>query len=87
MPNARNHGPAFTGHDAERIAYEFYRLHTTARPLPGERDYNFYLKTSSGEEYVLKIAHADERRELLDMQHQALEHLAKREPSLVLPQV
>jgi 4-aminobutyrate aminotransferase-like enzyme/Ser/Thr protein kinase RdoA (MazF antagonist) len=87
MPNARNHGPAFTSHDAERIAYEFYRLHTTARPLPGERDYNFYLKTASGEEYVLKIAHAEEQRELLDMQHQALEHLAKREPSLALPQV
>ncbi len=87
MPNARNHGPAFTSHDAERIASEFYRLHTTARPLPGERDYNFYLHTPSGEEYVLKIAHAEDQRALLDMQHQALKHLAKREPSLALPQV
>jgi 4-aminobutyrate aminotransferase-like enzyme/Ser/Thr protein kinase RdoA (MazF antagonist) len=83
--NANRQPPIFT--DACRIATELYGLNVSARSLPGERDYNFHLKTDSGREFVLKIAQAEEQRDTLDMQNRALEHLAAYDPSLLLPQV
>ncbi len=83
--NANRQPPIFI--DACRIAFELYSLSASARSLPGERDYNFHLKTDSGREFVLKIAQAEEQRDTLDMQNRALEHLAAYDPSLLLPQV
>src|SRR5215471_559185 len=77
--------PKFT--DARHIASELYALNVSAHSLPGERDYNFHLKTDTGREFVLKIARAEEQRDVLDMQNRALEYLAAHDPSLVLPQV
>ncbi|MFN8458045.1 MAG: phosphotransferase [Anaerolineae bacterium] len=79
--------PKFTAAEAISFAYENYNLSVTAHPLPSERDQNFHLKTDSGQEYVLKIANATEQRELLDLQNQALEHLAARAPNLTLSRV
>src|ERR1041384_1313808 len=79
--------PVFTADDASRIAAEFYGLQATAGALPGEYDHNFFLKTETGQAFVLKIAHAEEDRALLEMQNQALQHLAARDPTLMLPQV
>lgn len=82
------HQPAaFTTHDATRIALESYGLRTTALPLPGERDHNFHLQAETGRAFVLKIAHAEEQRPVLDLQNKALEHLATHDPSLLMPQV
>ncbi len=86
MLDVERQTPAFTIDDASRIA-ALYGLHVEAEPLPGERDYNFYLKTEAGQAFVLKIAPADEHRALLEMQNAALEHLAARDASLALPQV
>ncbi len=83
--NVNRQSPKFT--DACRIAFELYGLSASARSLPGERDYNFHLKTDSGREFVLKIAQAEEQRDTLDMQNKALEHLAVYDPSLLLPQI
>jgi len=85
--NTRRQPTIFTTQDASRIALELYGLHAKARTLPGERDYNFHLRTGAGQEFVLKIAPAAEQRNILDLQNRALEHLAAYDPSLLLPQV
>src|SRR6266699_291250 len=82
-----NNKPYFTVEEACRMALELYGLRVVARTLPGERDCNFHLKTEAGQEFVLKIAPAVEQREALDLQNNALEHLAGHDPSLLLPQV
>lgn len=87
MSDAEQTRPAFTIDDASRIASTCYGLRAEAEPLPGERDYNFYLKTEAGQAFVLKIAPADEPRALLEMQNEALAHLAARDAALALPRV
>ncbi|MBW2593975.1 MAG: phosphotransferase [Deltaproteobacteria bacterium] len=47
-----------------------------ATPLPSERDQNFYLETSDGKAYVLKIANAKESRTVLEFQNQAMAHVS-----------
>jgi 4-aminobutyrate aminotransferase-like enzyme/Ser/Thr protein kinase RdoA (MazF antagonist) len=77
----------FTAAEAERLALELYGLTATARALPGEYDDNFHLVAGGGAEYVLKIMHADQSRAVLDLQCQALIHLAERASDLALPRV
>ncbi len=79
--------PNFTDEDAIRFAHERYGLRVVTRTLPSERDQNFYLKTETGQEFVLKIANVAESREILDLQNQAMLHLAERVHSLSLPRV
>jgi 4-aminobutyrate aminotransferase-like enzyme/Ser/Thr protein kinase RdoA (MazF antagonist) len=83
----KHHSPAFSVQEAENFASRLYGLHASARLLTGEHDQNFYLRTDTGQEFVLKIAHAQEQEEILDLQNQALAHLATRAPSLMLPRV
>ena len=45
--------------DAVRIAAELYGLDVSAESLPSERDQNFYCRAGN-EQFVLKIANADE---------------------------
>src|SRR5262249_44693261 len=74
--------------EAMGIAESLYGMRTAvAELLPGEHDENVYLKTLADEEYVLKLSHAAESWEALDLQNAALVHLASRTPSLVLPRV
>ncbi len=87
MLNVNHYSSIFTIQDASHIAFELYGLRVEACTLPGERDYNFHLKTEAGQEFVLKVAPSGERKELLDLQNKALEHLAAHDPSLALPQV
>jgi len=58
------------------MAEVFFGLAATAKQLPSERDQNFYLTDSSGQAYVLKLANATERREMLEFQNQAMRHIA-----------
>ena len=78
--------PRFGTQDAERLARSLYGLTASARPLPSERDQNFHLATDEGP-FVLKIAGASERPEVLDLQNAALAWLARKAPSLPLPRV
>jgi 4-aminobutyrate aminotransferase-like enzyme/Ser/Thr protein kinase RdoA (MazF antagonist) len=79
--------PAFTQDDAVRIAAEVYGIAAAAQPLPGEHDRNFHLRAAAGAEYVLKLSHAAEQREVLDLQNQVLQHLEAQAPALALPRV
>ena len=75
-----------TQEDAVAIARRLYGLAAAARPLPSERDQNFALSTERGA-FVLKISGAAERREVLDLQNDALVWLAARAPALPLPRL
>ncbi|MFL5701759.1 MAG: phosphotransferase, partial [Ktedonobacteraceae bacterium] len=87
MSNIHHQSSIFTLQDASHIALTLYGLHAEACPLPGELDHNFHLQTASGQEFVLKIAHAGQQRDVLAMQNAALEHLAAHNPSLLLPKI
>jgi len=73
--------------EAIRIAHELYGLDVFARALPGEYDDNFQLTATDGRAYVLKVMHPARERAFIDLQCQALRHLAQRAPQLALPRV
>lgn len=79
--------PGFTEHDAELIAFDIYGMLGEARALPGEHDRNFVFEADDGQRFVLKIAHAGEQWETLDLQNQSLAHMAKQVPELHVPRV
>lgn len=79
--------PRLAPADAAGLARELYGLEVSAAELPSERDQNFQLREASGARYVLKVANAQESREILDLQNRALAFLAERVPELSWPRV
>jgi 4-aminobutyrate aminotransferase-like enzyme/Ser/Thr protein kinase RdoA (MazF antagonist) len=69
------HAPHLTSGEAETLARHAYDLVGRATPLDSERDQNFRIVRADGRQFVLKIANATERRETLEFQNAALEHL------------
>lgn len=69
------------------LALKYFGLTVSVKKLPGEFDLNFYVQTDDRQEYILKIAAADEKRENLDFQNQIMLHLAEADHGLQLPQV
>ena len=84
-----NQAPRFDAAAAARLARDMYGLDASAASLSSERDQNFLLTTAAGDRYVLKIANAAERREMLEAQNAAMAHVAGRVPfcQRVLPTV
>jgi 4-aminobutyrate aminotransferase-like enzyme/Ser/Thr protein kinase RdoA (MazF antagonist) len=72
---------------ASGLALSLYGLRSKARALPGEYDANFHLACDDGTERVLKIMHPARDRGLIELQYRMLEHLARRDPGLVLPRL
>ncbi len=64
-----------------------YQLSGTLTPLVGELDLNFRLQTSTGAEYILKIAHFGESQEQLDLQNAIMIWLSDRVSEYQLPRV
>lgn len=79
--------PALAPADAEEIVVRRYGKPGAVRPLPSERDQNFLVRFADGKRAVLKIAHAGEDRDVLELQHAALRRLAERAPGIALPRV
>jgi 4-aminobutyrate aminotransferase-like enzyme/Ser/Thr protein kinase RdoA (MazF antagonist) len=80
--------PVVTAEQAAAFVSERYGMEAAViRELAGERDRNYYVAAGDGREFVLKIAHALERLENLDLQNQVLGHLAKNAPNLPCPRV
>ena len=79
--------PAFSTQQAEAIARQAFDIQASAHRLDSERDQNFHLRAKDGSEWVLKIANPAENPALLDMQAQALLHIAQVDPSLGIPRV
>jgi Ser/Thr protein kinase RdoA (MazF antagonist) len=81
------HAPQFGPVEAETLARRHFGVTASAERLPSERDQNFRLTTADERRFVLKIANATERPEILEFQNAALEHLASREPALAVPRL
>ena len=73
--------------EAARLARDLYGLDVTAKSLPGEYDDNFHLVAADGAQFVLKVMHPARERSFIDLQCQALHHLAKHAETVVLPRV
>jgi 4-aminobutyrate aminotransferase-like enzyme/Ser/Thr protein kinase RdoA (MazF antagonist) len=73
--------------EAARLARDVYGLDVTAKALPGEYDDNFHLTAADGAEFVLKVMHPARERAFIDLQCQALQHLAMQAKAIVLPRV
>ena len=63
---------------AQAIAEKYFGIQASAHELPSERDRNFLLTTDGGQKFVLKIANAGEKEEVLEAQNAMLSHLAER---------
>ena len=79
--------PRFTPEEAAELARSLYGVSGTLRALPSERDQNFRLTAGSGGMFVLKISGAGEQRGILELQHDALGHLAGRFDGTEWPRV
>jgi 4-aminobutyrate aminotransferase-like enzyme/Ser/Thr protein kinase RdoA (MazF antagonist) len=79
--------PRITQDVATRIVSELYAIEGSASPLPSERDQNFMIHRTDGEQFVLKIANTEESFEFLDLQNQMIEFLGGRKVELEFPQV
>lgn len=86
IPEARVAQPV-TESEAARLAREVFNLDVSAKSLPGEYDDNFHLTATDNHEFVLKITHPARDQSFVEMQCQALQHLAKCAPNLALPRV
>src|ERR1700685_2348822 len=86
IPEARVAQPV-TESEAARLARDIFSLDVSAKSLPGEYDDNFHLTSADGREFVLKIMHPAREQSFVEMQCQALQHLARRAPQLSLPRV
>ena len=87
MTTAVKKAPQITQSDAELLAADLYGLSVSAAPLPSERDQNFALRSASREQFVLKIANAEEQFEFLDLQNQLIQFLAARNLDLEFPRI
>ncbi len=74
--------PRFSAALAERIASERFGIQGAAEPLDSERDQNVRITTADGEGYVLKISNPAEDAGFVDMQTQAMLHIARTDPAL-----
>src|SRR5437773_4222885 len=70
--------------EAAQLSRQVYGLEASARTLPGEYDDNFQLTTADGRAFVLKVMHPAREPSFIDMQCQALVHLAESAPQLPL---
>ncbi len=77
--------PQFAPTQAVKLARELFGVIGSVQQLPSERDQNFLVEGESGERFVLKIASASDSREVLDAQNGAMEHVARRAPSIRCP--
>jgi len=72
---------------AEEILFDVYNIQGTASVLPGEVDFNFRIKTSTSEGYILKISRPNEDVNYLDFQQQLLQHVEANGTQLIAPKV
>ncbi|MBL0739893.1 aminotransferase class III-fold pyridoxal phosphate-dependent enzyme [Chryseolinea lacunae] len=59
-----------------------FGLQAEVQPLPGELDFNFFLRATDGRSFILKIANAEEKRGCLELQNAVMHHLATKDVGL-----
>jgi len=79
--------PVLSDSELASIARQHFDLEGTHKTLTGERDQNTRITTADGQQFVLKIASADEDPASIDMQLNVLQHLEEVDGSLPVPRV
>jgi 4-aminobutyrate aminotransferase-like enzyme/Ser/Thr protein kinase RdoA (MazF antagonist) len=79
--------PGLTIREAEHIALDMFGISARARLLDSERDQNFQLSVSDGNDFVLKISNPAEDAAVIDLQAQALLWIAKVDSQLPVPRI
>ena len=79
--------PRFTACAAEHIALHSFGIEAQAESLDSERDQNFHLRTTSGTQYVLKIANAKEEPAAIEFENAVLEHIRTVAPTISVPRI
>ena len=79
--------PPVSEKQAQAIAHRHYGLTAAVKPLIGERDSNFHLTATDGQDYLLKLINPAEDEAITDFQTRALLHMGARDPSLPVPRV
>lgn len=79
--------PAVGTDAARRVLDAAWGVRGEIRSLPGERDENYYVRAADGRELVLKIAPEGDTRDLLELQHAVLAHLAAQALPIRVPRV
>jgi 4-aminobutyrate aminotransferase-like enzyme len=79
--------PSFSTDEVLKIAKDLYGLDGSISPLDSERDQNSRIDTTNGDQFVLKIANSDVDPGILNMQIEALGHIAIVDPTLPVPRV
>lgn len=74
--------PHFTKESAERIAARSFGLVGSASPMVSERDQNFRIAGNDGRAFVLKISNLADDIGVIEMQTQAVLHVARTAPDL-----
>ncbi|HUU36825.1 MAG TPA: aminotransferase class III-fold pyridoxal phosphate-dependent enzyme [Candidatus Desulfaltia sp.] len=85
MSPTKSPRPRFSEEEAAALAAELYGMSGQVQELASERDQNFSIRIDGETRYVLKIANARERREVLELQTQAVRHLAGSVPEFIWP--
>ena len=63
----------FTEDEIKQLVNKRYGLRVSVNPMDSSIDQNSLLTDEKGTRYVLKIAHADEDREVMEAQTRAME--------------
>ncbi len=87
LVNTRLTPPRFSVDEAAAVLGGWYGLTGTLAPLPSERDQNFHVVTTAGDQVVLKIADTSEDLRTLDCQAAVLERLSSAGTRFQFPSV
>jgi 4-aminobutyrate aminotransferase-like enzyme/Ser/Thr protein kinase RdoA (MazF antagonist) len=79
--------PNFNIEQVRDLIEKLYGVTGKLSPLDSERDQNFHMQTSTGDQLVIKIANSGEDKTIIDMQLKALNHIALVDPKLPVPKV
>lgn len=71
----------------QELAQIHFNISAQVKQLVGYDDLNFHLKTINGQEFILKIAHSAQEKQLLDLQNKAMQHMNKASLSIQVPTV
>ena len=72
---------------AIKIAFEIFNIQGSAKPLPGEIDFNFKIDTADGQQYILKVSRPDQNEDYLDFQQKLLLYASEHAKDLTSPHV
>ncbi|MGM0606459.1 MAG: aminotransferase class III-fold pyridoxal phosphate-dependent enzyme [Halobacteriota archaeon] len=81
------HPPGFDATSAAKIAADEFGTSGSVTELGGERDQNFKIETEAGDAFVLKISSPADDESILDLQTQAIQHVAATAPELPVMEV